>query len=127
MSEEQAIIGVIFAHGTMAEGLASAVSKISGIEDALVPISNEGKGPDSMMADLSAAVCDRPAIIFTDLPSGSCAMTALVSCKNRGLRTVVCGVNLPVLLDFVFHRSLPMEELVQRLVEKGRESIRSLP
>ena len=40
---------------------------------------------------------------------------------------MVCGVNLPILLDFVFHRDVPLDELVTRLVEKGREGIRPLP
>jgi mannose/fructose-specific phosphotransferase system component IIA len=36
---------------------------------------------------------------------------------------VVAGVNLPMLLEFVFHDDLPLEELVQRVQEKGRASI----
>ena len=127
MSEPRPIRGVIFAHGQMAAGLADAVSRISGVDGALVPISNEGMGPETMKAALLEAIDDEPAIVFTDMASGSCAMAALVSCKDRGRRAVLCGVNLPVLLDFVFHRSSPLEELVPRLVEKGRESIRSLP
>jgi mannose/fructose-specific phosphotransferase system component IIA len=35
----------------------------------------------------------------------------------------VSGVNLAVLLDFVFHRDLPLTELVERLVEKGKLGI----
>jgi mannose/fructose-specific phosphotransferase system component IIA len=38
----------------------------------------------------------------------------------------VCGVNLPILLDFVFNRHLPLDELVPRLVEKGKGSIKPL-
>jgi mannose/fructose-specific phosphotransferase system component IIA len=36
-------------------------------------------------------------------------------------------VNLPILLDFVFHRDMPLDELVPRLVGKGRDGIRELP
>ena len=39
---------------------------------------------------------------------------------------MVCGVNLPILLDFVFHRDMPLDELVPRLLEKGRSGIRPL-
>jgi mannose/fructose-specific phosphotransferase system component IIA len=42
---------------------------------------------------------------------------------DRPETAVVCGVNLPMLLDFVFHRDLPLPELVDRLVSKGKASI----
>jgi len=124
---EASVRGVIFAHGRMAEGLADAVHRISGVGDVLTAISNDGKGPEAMKADLVQAIGDGPSIVFTDMASGSCSMTALVSCRDRGQIAVICGVNLPVLLDFAFHRTLPLDELVPRLVEKGRESLRSLP
>ena len=54
-------------------------------------------------------------------------MAAMVSCKDEGGRAVLCGVNLPILLDFVFHRDLPVGELVTRLEGKGRDGIRRLP
>jgi mannose PTS system EIIA component len=132
MSDEKVLTeevwGVIFAHGEMAQGMVDAVTRISGVSDALVAISNDGKGPEAMRAQLLEAVGNRCAIIFTDMASGSCATTAAISCKEKGCRrAVVCGVNLPVLLDFVFHRSLPLEELVPRLLGKGRDGLRSFP
>ncbi len=123
----ETVRGVIFAHGSMAQGMADAVGRISGQEEALAAISNDGKGPEAMKAELLEAIGDGAAIVFTDLASGSCAMTALVSCKDRGRVAVICGVNLPVLLDFTFHRTLPLDVLVPRLVEKGRESVRAIP
>lgn len=120
--------GVVFTHGRMAEGMVDAVRAIAGIpEDVLVALSNQGRGPEGLMEELERLVGDAPAVIFTDLQSGSCAVAAQLSCKDSGPRAVVCGANLPMLLDFVFNRELPLDELVARLVEKGRKSIQSLP
>jgi mannose/fructose-specific phosphotransferase system component IIA len=127
MSEVELLRGVVLAHGRMAEGLVNAVERISGVDDALVPLSNEGQGPETLRTLLDEAVGDSGAIVFTDMAAGSCGMAAVVTCRDRGRRAVVCGVNLPLLLDFVFHREMPLDELVARLVGKGRESIYILP
>ncbi len=121
--------GIVVAHGTMAQGLVDAVRRIAGGgADALVPLSNEGMSPSELQRRLEElAGTDETVIVFADLMSGSCGMAAMVAARGNGARAVVCGVNLPVLLDFVFHRDMPMEELVSRLVEKGRDGIRRLP
>lgn len=119
--------GIIFGHGHMAEGMVDALQRISGIEGAIVALSNEGRGPDDLKAAVDELANSGPAVVFTDLPSGSCAMAARLSCRGRGERAVICGANLPMLLDFLFHRDLPLDELVPRLVSKGRESMRSFP
>ena len=38
-------------------------------------------------------------------------------------RDVIVGVNMPMLLDFVFHRDQSLSELVPRLVDRGRRGI----
>jgi mannose/fructose-specific phosphotransferase system component IIA len=128
MSEGSAprVKGVVLAHGEMAEGLVDAVRKISGQgEDALAALSNEGRSPAALREALERLLGDGPAVLFTDLQAGSCALAA-VAASGRPDTVVVCGANLPMLLDFVFHRELPIETLSERLVEKGREGIRSL-
>jgi mannose/fructose-specific phosphotransferase system component IIA len=49
-----------------------------------------------------------------------------VATAARSDTVVLCGANLPMLLDFVFHRDMPLETLSERLIAKGREGIRSL-
>ncbi len=120
--------GILVAHGTMALGLADAVRKISGVGDGiLLPLTNEGKSPQSLQEELDALLDEGPAIVFTDLPSGSCAMAAQMCCRLRPDQAVISGVNLPILLDFVFNRHLPVAELVPRLLSKGIASVRSTP
>jgi mannose/fructose-specific phosphotransferase system component IIA len=116
--------GVVLAHASLAEGLVSSVRAISGLEGALAALSNDGCGPESLQARVDAALPgEGPAIVFTDLGSGSCAFTARRIALQRPDTAIVTGVNLPVLLDFVFHREMPLAELVERLVEKGRAGI----
>jgi mannose/fructose-specific phosphotransferase system component IIA len=126
MSEEGLVRGVLVGHGAMSEGLVNAVQKISGADqDALVAISNDGKSPDALRAELERVLGQGPTIIFADLASGSCALAARIWCRENPDEIAIFGVNLPILLDFVFHRELPLEDLAIRLVEKGRDSIQS--
>jgi mannose/fructose-specific phosphotransferase system component IIA len=121
---ENPVRGVIIAHSSLASGLAAAVGQICGVgEEALLTISNEGRGPEGLLEELRQAVGDAPVVIFTDLGSGSCALAARKVALERPATGVVSGVNLPILLDFVFHRYLPIQVLVERLVEKGRGGI----
>ena len=122
-----AIRGIVLAHGAMAQGMVDAVRKITGApEGALVSLSNEEKGPDELFASVAEAAGEGPALIFTDLRTGSCALAARFVCKDPTSRQVIFGANLPMLLDFVFHRDLPLDELVERLLARGRDEIRAL-
>jgi len=124
----EGIRGIILAHGTMAQGMADAIHRIAGVGDeALIALSNDGKGPDQIQAELDEVSGCEPTIIFTDLFTGSCALSARKACIQSDTRRVVFGANLPMLLDFVFHRSDPMDDLVARLVTKGREAVQALP
>ncbi|MEX2529575.1 MAG: hypothetical protein WD960_02285 [Gemmatimonadota bacterium] len=119
--------GVVLTHGSMCHGMVDAVRKIAGVEDdALIPVSNDGAGPDELYARVLEAAGTGPAIIFTDLQTGSCALAARFACRDPQNRQIVFGANLPILLDFVFHRELPVHALVARLLEKGRAAIRAL-
>ena len=116
--------GLILAHSSLASGLAAAVRQISGAdEEALAAVSNDGQGPDGMVAAIEQRAGDDPLIIFTDLNSGSCSFAARKFARARAETGIVCGVNLPILIDFVFHREMPLGELVARLIEKGRGGI----
>ena len=128
MSESEPVRGIVIGHGDMPQGLVDAVRHIAGqAADGLVAISNEGKAPDQLVTELSEAAGPGPAIVFADLRAGSCGIAAAYSCRDRDRRAVICGVNLPMLLDFVFHRELELPELVARVVEKGRDAIATAP
>jgi N-acetylgalactosamine PTS system EIIA component len=116
--------GIIVGHGAMASGLVDAVKRIAGVgDDVLVAVSNEGKGPDALRDELTRLTHNGTVVVFTDMHAGSCAVAARVACRAQGASAVVCGVNLPMLLDFVFHRELPLEQLVPKLVKEAQASI----
>ena len=128
VGEARAVRGVVVAHGPMARAMVEAVRRIAGdTADSLLPLSNDGKSPTQLRDELDDAMADDPVIVFTDLLAGSCGLAALSSCRDRARRVVVAGVNLPMLLDFVFHTEMPIDDLVARLVERGRESISRPP
>jgi mannose/fructose-specific phosphotransferase system component IIA len=120
----EAVRGLVVSHASLAQGLVQSVRQIAGAgEEALVAVSNDACGPEALQNAVREALGEGPGIVFTDMPSGSCAFAARRLTVDRPETAVICGVNLPMLLDFVFHRDLPLPELVDRLVNKGKASI----
>ncbi len=117
--------GVIVSHAAVAQALVAAVGSITGLDDALVPVSNEGCDREALFQRLRAAVGQGPAVLFIDLPGGSCLTGAASFARGRPELAVVTGVNLAMLLDFVFHRDLPPADAARRAVEAGSKAIRT--
>jgi N-acetylgalactosamine PTS system EIIA component len=125
---EAAVRGVVVAHADLAEGLLSAVRRITGIDhDVLVALSNEGLGPEEIRRRLDGLLNGGPGVVFTDLREGSCGMVARRACVGRGDRVLVTGVNLPILLDFALHHDGPLDDLARRLVERGQDAVTAFP
>jgi mannose/fructose-specific phosphotransferase system component IIA len=128
MNEESRRVGVLLAHGHMAAGIVDAVRAITGAEeDVLYPLSNRGMSPEGLVQAVREVVNGRSALLFTDLQSGSCGVAARRLAHELPELLVISGVNLPVLLEFVLHRDKPLEELVPRLLDKGRAGIGCSP
>jgi mannose/fructose-specific phosphotransferase system component IIA len=120
--------GIVIAHGEMAAGLIDAVKHIAGVGgDFLVPLSNRGLGPDALAAEVRRLVANSPAIVFTDLQSGSCGFAARRCVQEMPELVVISGVNLPILLEFVMRRQLPLDQLVPFLLTRGRTAINCSP
>jgi len=117
---------VIVSHVGVADALVAAVRSIAGIEDALVPVSNEGCDREMLFRNLAAAVGDSSAVLFIDLPGGSCLASAATYAHGKPELAVVTGVNLAMLLDFVFHRDLPPAEAARHAAAAGNRAIRAL-
>lgn len=123
MSEE--LRGVVVCHGSLAGALVQAAEQISGVGGALLPVSNTGCDRETLEELVLAAVDGRPAVVFVDLASGSCLFAVLKRLRTEQLVKVVTGVNLAMLVDFVFHRSLSPAEAAARAAAAGEKSIRT--
>lgn len=124
MNERAPVRAVLLGHGSMPAGMVDAVRHITGAEaDALVPVSNKGMSPDALATEVARVIGDGPGIVFTDLPSGSCGFVARRLAMTAPGVIVISGVNLPLLIDFVMNRALSVEELVPRLLSRGRAAI----
>lgn len=115
--------GVVVTHARLGEALIEAAEEVSGVHDALVAVSNRGCTPDVLRELVASAVGEGPVVLFVDLAAGSCGFASRAAVRTRGESAIVTGVSLPILLDFLFHRDLPLAELTARLVEKGRANI----
>lgn len=125
---ESGVRGIVIAHGEMAAGLIDAVRHIAGVDgDFLKPLSNRGVGPEALAQEVRNLSSNEPTIVFTDLQSGSCGFAARRCVQENPNLVVISGVNLPILLEFVMRRQLPLEQLVPFLLNKGRSAISCSP
>ena len=116
--------GIIVSHAAVAQALVAAVRAITGIDDGLTAVSNEGCGTEALAERLREAVGEGPALLFVDLPGGSCMTSSTRYAKQHADIAVVTGVNLAMLLDFVFHRDISPEDAARRAVDAGAKAIR---
>jgi len=115
--------GVVVGHGGVGVALVAAAEEITGIHGVLVAVSNTGADREQLEERVVQAVGDRPAIVFVDMPSGSCLVAAMRRLVARPDIKVVTGVNLAMLLEFIFHRAEPIAEAARRAAESGAKSI----
>ncbi len=123
MSEPEPLTGIVLAHEAVANALVAAVAAIAGDAHGLVAVSNSGCDRAAIEQRLADAIAGRAAVIFADLPGGSCAFGAAAYARRHPETAVVTGVNLAMLLDFAFHRTQTPEAARQRAVETGRGAI----
>ena len=117
--------GVVVSHAELAAALVTATRAISGVDGVLEAVSNEGCDPEALAARIDQALGKGPAVLFVDLPGGSCLTSALRLSRGRPSVAVVTGVNLAMLLDFVFHRELSPVEAAHRAAQTGGQAIRT--
>jgi len=128
MNPEIAPRAIVAGHGALPAGLVSVVEQITGRGNVLLPFSNAGLGREEIEAGLRDLLAlHHVMVIFTDLPGGSATLAARRVLHDTPDLTVVTGVNLAALLDFVFcDADMEARAAASRSVEKGRGAIVSL-
>lgn len=122
---------MIAGHGDFAAGVISAVHQICGLGGRFRPLSNAGL--DAAAIDLALrALLDTSgaAVVFTDLPAGSCTLAARRIARERPGLAVVTGANVAMLLDFAFQEATDATAAASaaaHAAEKGREAILVAP
>ncbi len=121
------IRGIIIGHETFAEMMLRTAEGIVGKQKLVDVISNTGMSCGILNDKIERMLeqnNENETIVFVDLPGGSCAISCYGVLRSIPNLNIVCGINLPVLIEFFMLREkYPAQELVPILVKKGRESI----
>ena len=115
--------GVVVAHGELAAALVAETERISGQTGVLRSVSNTGCGPEQIEERVRGAVGAGPAVLFVDMPCGSCFFAAMRVGRERSDVRVVTGVNLPMLIKACQIRTKPLSEVARVVCAQGRESV----
>ena len=119
--------GVVVGHGRVAEGLLSALTRVAGEQPDLWAVSNEGRTGEDLVTEiltlLEERCLGRDAYLLSDLDGGSCGQACRRLLEEGRVRGVFYGVNLPLLVEFVFLPELPVEQFVTAALEKSRKAL----
>jgi len=122
------IQALVLTHGNIGEELVRVVEMILGPVTGLTADTNRGRSAQQVAEVVSSWLTgldpEHGGILFIDDYGGSCANAALLGGADASQATVLSGVNLAMLLTFATWREeLPCEDVVQRVVDKGREAV----
>lgn len=125
MESSESPRAIVAGHGTFPDGVVSAVDQITGKGCSLLTFSNIGLGRDEMESGMRRLIASNEIeVIFTDLPGGSATLAARRIMHDIPTLTVVTGVNLTTLIDFVFcDGSMAPGDAARHAAEKGRASL----
>lgn len=115
--------GVVVAHAGLAAAMIAAAEQIAGSDSGLVAVSNINCDRGTLEEKITEAVGDAPSIVFIDMPSGSCLVAAMRRLgEKQGVR-VVTGVNLAMLVEFIFHRDGEPDAVAEHIAAVGVRAV----
>jgi mannose/fructose-specific phosphotransferase system component IIA len=121
------IRAIIVGHGFFAENMLKTAEQIVGKQELVDVVSNAGLSCavlDDRLKHLIEQNRNHEAIVFVDLPGGSCTISCFKLLKDENNLHIICGFNLPMLIEFFMLREKHTAgELVPVLIKKGKENI----
>ncbi|WP_160725356.1 PTS sugar transporter subunit IIA [Bacillus sp. USDA818B3_A] len=115
---------LIATHGRLAEGFYESVkffnSQIDNVHYMNAYVEHNDFEEDFI--EKVKALSESPLIVFTDIPGGSVNRIASKYMTTFGYK-VISGINLSVLLEFVFSTENMNEETIEQLVTSSREQL----
>lgn len=123
--------GIIVTHGNLAAELLSTAGTVFGNITDVRAVTNHQKSPQILIQELEHIVTSFDSgenlVVFIDFWGGSCCHACLDVKQRHDNIHLITGVNLPMLLAFLYKRdTMPFDELVEELIERGRKSVRVL-
>jgi PTS system mannose-specific IIA component len=122
--------GLIVTHGDLGRSLRTTAETMTGLGSDIEVLSNETHSRESLCEAVEGHLRlwgDEEGIVLTDIPGGSCTHAALLRAARHPNVGVVTGVNLPMLVDFLFNRGkYGVAELAERLEFKGKAAVQNL-
>jgi mannose/fructose-specific phosphotransferase system component IIA len=119
--------GIIVGHGAFAASMLKTAEEIVGKQDLIDVVSNTGLSGKVLIERIRKAIGPdkgQDTILFVDLPGGSCTISCYNLLENMRDLNIICGINLPILLEFIVLREkCSAKELVPILINKGKENI----
>jgi mannose/fructose-specific phosphotransferase system component IIA len=118
---------VVVGHGRFAEGLLSALAVVAGEQEHLWALSNQGRDSEELEAEIAGLLAERgagrEAYLLSDMDGGSCGQACRRLLSGGSVRAVFYGVNLPLLVEFVFLQDEPFERFVDDTVRKSHKAL----
>ena len=118
---------LIVTHADLGTALVRAAESVVGKVDGVALLSNENLSRTDLEEAIEASVrsWSHGGLLLTDFWGGSCHTCGASAARRHGEVIIVTGVNLPLLLDYLYNREkLTVGALAERLQQKGRDSIR---
>jgi mannose/fructose-specific phosphotransferase system component IIA len=123
------IRAVIVTHGNLGAVLVETAESVFGGFAGVSAVTNTHKSPqvlsDEIRAELAKGGPDDRFVVFADFFGGSCCHACLGVEQERDDVRLITGINLPMLLAFLYKREeVPFEVLPDELAQRGQNSIR---